>query len=160
MTVARSCNALAVAVVSAIAIPSAAQSAPDLSGTWVLNVVKSQMGGAPLRSATSVVTRVGNTYHIMTISDAEAGRVADTLIVPATDGESTNLIRGVQIHSILAYKGDTNVTTSEFRMNGRIVGENTSRALISTDRHTMTKVSDYHPAFGEPIHDVMVYERE
>jgi hypothetical protein len=158
--VARNGIALAAVGVIATVVPLAAQSAPDLSGTWVLNVAKSQMEGPPVRADRSVVTRVGNTYHIVSMVDAGTGPITDSLIVPVSDGETTNVVRGVQLHSFLAYKGDTNVTTTDFKMNGQIVAKNTSRAWISTDRRTMTKVADYHPVGGAPIHDVMVYDKE
>jgi hypothetical protein len=152
--------ALAVMGLGAITVPSSAQSVPDLSGTWVLNAAKSQMGGKSLRSDTTVITRVGTTYHIVSIVDAGTGPVADTLIVPAGDGESTNLVRGVQVHGIVTHQGDTSVTSSDLKVDNQTVAVTTSRAWMSTDKQTLTKVSDLHPTNGAPIHLVLVYDRK
>jgi hypothetical protein len=86
--------------------------------------------------------------------------VADTLIVPAGDGESTNLVRGVQVHGIVTHQGDTSVTSSDLTVDNQTVAVTTSRAWMSTDKQTLTKVSDLHPTNGAPIHLVLVYDRK
>jgi hypothetical protein len=150
---------LAITALAVVVPPVGAQSAPDLSGTWVLNVAKSQMGGAALRYDTSVVTRVGNSYRMVSINDVGTGRVSDTAIVPAVDGEANNMVRGVHVHGVVTYKGDTSVASSNLTVNDQTVAVGTSRTWVSADTRTLTKITDLRPASGAPIHMELVYDR-
>lgn len=90
----------------------AAQQVPlDLSGTWVLNVGKSDFDMSdPPKADTATYTKTGNVYEV--VQKGAAGQTTYRWPVGAGDVTS-DLSHGATMHTTTTVKGDTLMFTSE-----------------------------------------------
>jgi hypothetical protein len=111
----------------------AAQSKPNLSGTWILNVDKSDLGGAPITKLTVQVDHKDPVLKYTATGNAggEDFNESETL---STDGKATTDSRGAQVTA--HWEGKTLIINS-VGPDGR--STNSSRLVLSADGKTMTR---------------------
>jgi hypothetical protein len=151
-------------LIIAMAAPAGAQDTgrlPDLSGTWVIDVAKSNFGGVPAPKAdTATYKRDGFIYHVEQAADQGRGLVHLESQWPTDSGEVTNNLpdgtnvvvkthveHGVQLFTLSLAKGGQTAT-----MSGRIE--------LSPDHQTMTRVVTVVPPGGEPVNLKLVYVKK
>lgn len=162
---------LFVTVAFALQIPFAgvlvAQKAPvtDLSGTWVINLAKSDFGTLPPPTVdSSMITRVGTTYQIDGTTDF-GGQGTQHLVTtwPVGDGETTtDLPNGVSMHTTTKVQHDTTTFSSTISVQGKTVALQSGRMYRSPDGKTLTRDMEMQPLAGpntEPMHFRLVYDR-
>jgi hypothetical protein len=95
-----------VAALVTLAAPSAVAQLPDLSGTWVLDLEKSDFGGMPSGPRKDLITHTGPSLRIhRTLSGPNGEEVSATLTF-AIDGQAhRNTIGGNDITSRLRWDG-------------------------------------------------------
>jgi len=162
----------ALLIAFALLTPSAglaAQQAPakgaDLTGTWVINLAKSDLGTMPPPTIdSSTITRVGNVYEIASTSDfGGQGTQSRLLKWPAGEGEASNDSNGATIHTTTKALADTTTFSSTISVQGQTVALQTGRTYLSPDGKTMTREMDIQPMAGpstDPIHFRLVYDRK
>ena len=163
----------ALLIAFALLAPSAglaAQQAPakgaDLTGTWVINLAKSDLGTLPPPTIdSSTITRVGNVYEITSTSDfGGQGTQRRVLKWPVGEGEASNdMSNGATIRTTTKVQHDTTAFSSTISMQGQTVALQTGRTYLSPDGKTMTREMDIQPMAGpstDPIHFRLVYDRK
>jgi len=148
----------------------AAQQAPatgaDITGTWVINLAKSDLGTMPPPTIdSSTIRRVGNVYEIASTSDfGGQGTQSRVLKWPVGEGEASNDIsNGATIHTTTKVQHDTTTFSSTIAVQGQTVALQTGRTYLSPDGKTMTREMDIQPLAGpstDPIHFRLVYDRK
>jgi len=147
----------------------AAQQAPakgaDLTGTWVINLAKSDLGTMPPPTIdSSTITRVGNVYEIASTSDfGGQGTQSRVLKWPVGEGEASNDMNGATIRTTTKVQHDTTTFSSTIAVQGQTVALQTGRTYLSPDGKTMTREMDIQPLAGpstDPIHFRLVYDRK
>lgn len=134
-----------------LALPIAsvfAQQKPDFTGTWKLNVAKSDFGllGGPT-SRTDGIIHQGASLSISTIADDVQGK-QQYKINYTTDGkEAINKLGPYEVKSILKWSGRNLVISSRFIYNNVNI---TSEATwtLSPDGKTLTIKTDFKGALG------------
>ena len=163
----------ALLIAFALLTPSAglaAQQAPakgaDLTGTWVINLAKSDLGTMPPPTVdSSTITRVGNVYEIASTSDfGGQGTQRQVLKWPVGEGEASNdMPNGATIRTTTKVQRDTTTFSSTISMQGQTVALQTGRTYLSPDGKTLTQEMDIQPMAGpstDPIHFRLVYDRK
>ena len=163
----------AVIIAFALLAPSAglaAQQAPaigaDITGTWVINLAKSDLGKMPPPTVdSSTITRVGNVYEIVTTSDfGGQGTQHVTLKWPVGEGESSNdMANGATIRTSTKVQHDTTTFSSTIVVQGQTVALQTGRTYLSPDRKSLIREMEIQPTAGpntDPIHFRLVYDRK
>ena len=139
--------------------------ATHLSGTWVINLAKSNFGKLPPPTVdSSTVTRAGTIYQIDATNDfGGQGRQHLTYKWPVGDGETTtDLPNGAMMHTTIKVAHDTLTFSSEISVQGKTVALQTGRVYLSPDGNSLTREMDIVPLVGpssEPIHLLLVYDR-
>ena len=140
---------------------AAQQSAPlDLSGTWVLNVPKSDFDiSDPPKSDTSTYTKTGNVYLV--VQRSNAGHA--TYRWPVGTGDVTSdLSQGTTMHTTTTLKGDTSTFTSEIIAHGVTMMIETGREYLSPDGRVLTRTI-VHQNLANPnedaLHFIFVYDK-
>jgi hypothetical protein len=129
-----------IAVLGATAVaPASAQGVPNLSGTWVLQVDKSDFGAVPApQSRTDVITHQEPKF---TIKRTVAGNGGQTVLdlVYAVDGKPyKNSVNGSELTSTLRWDGQTLVMASTLALpQGEVTI--TDRFTLSADGKTLTQ---------------------
>jgi hypothetical protein len=156
----------------ALLTPSAglgAQQAPvkgaDLTGTWVINLAKSDLGTMPPPTVdSSTITRVGDVYEIASASDfGGQGTQRRVLKWPVGEGEASNESGGATIRTTTKVQHDTTTFSSTISVQGQTVALQTGRTYLSRDGKTLTREMDIQPLAGpstDPIHFRLVYDRK
>jgi hypothetical protein len=154
--------ALAGSELTSAAVLAAQQSVPlDLSGTWVLNVAKSDFDVSdPPKGDTSTYTRTGNVYVV--VQRSNAGQATYRWPV-GTGAVTSDLTNGVTMHTTTALKGDTSAFTSEIMSRGVTMMIETGREYLSPDGRVLTRAI-IHQNLANPnedaLHFVFVYEKK
>lgn len=167
----RTSSALLIAF--ALLTPSAglaAQQTPakgaDLTGTWVINLAKSDLGTMPPPTIdSSTITRVGNVYQISSTSDFGGQGTQHRLLTwPVGEGEASNdMANGASIRTTTKVLADTTTFSSTISVQGQTVALQTGRTYLSPDGKTMTREMDIQPMAGpstDPFHFRLVYDRK
>lgn len=104
------------AVLTALALtaaPLAAQTHPDLSGTWVLSIEKSQFSGLPApQSRTDVIDHKDPALTIARTQVTPAGEVTTNLVFAADGQPHTNALGQGEMTSVLTWEGEELVMNS------------------------------------------------
>jgi hypothetical protein len=149
--------AAAVVTLPIIAGPSFAQSRPDLSGTWKLNVAKSDFGPVPGPNAqTDVIEQKGDTLKISVSAESDQGKLeyVETL---TTDGKEVALppdspavhpAPEVTMQSIAASWDGPTLNVSQKLTYGTDPVTGVSHYTLSADGKTLTVASDYESQQG------------
>jgi hypothetical protein len=131
-----------------------AQAKPNFSGTWKMNVGKSEFGPMPaLDSRTDQITHEDPDLKDTTTQSGQMGEVTAELKYSTDGKETTNKIRGNEIKSTAKWDGDELVISGKGSFNGADVTLN-DRWSISTDgkiitivRHASTPMGDADQKF-------------
>lgn len=130
---------LALTALALTAVPLAAQAHPDLSGTWVLSIEKSQFGAAPApQSRTDVIDHKDPALTIARTQVTPAGEVTSNLVF-AVDGQPhRNKLGQGEMTSVLTWEGEELVMSSTLPTPQ---GEVTivDRYRVSEDGKTLTQ---------------------
>jgi hypothetical protein len=126
-----------------------AQQKPDFSGTWKLNVSKSEFGmlGGP-DSRTDVITHKEPAITDDVNAEGSQGKVQYSIKYTTDGKEVTNQINGREVRSTLKWNGAALAITSKFDFNGNPVDAQAAWAL-SPDGKTLTISVHYASAMGE-----------
>jgi hypothetical protein len=126
-----------------------AQAKPNFSGTWKLNVSKSDFGAMPAPD-----TRTDKITHddpSLTDSFTQNGQMGEvtTEIKYSTDGkETTNHVRGNEVKSTAKWEGDELTIASKAQFNGAEVTFS-DRWSLSADGKTLTILRHAVSPMGE-----------
>jgi hypothetical protein len=134
---------------------------PDLSGTWVIDVAKSDFGGVPAPKAdTAVYRRDGYIYHVEQAADQGRGLVHLESQWPTDSGEVTNnLPDGTNVVVKTHVENGVQLFTSSLARGGQ-TATMSGRIEISPDHQTMIRRFTVVPAGGEPVNLKLVYVRK
>jgi len=133
---------------------------PNLTGTWKLDVSKSEFGAMPGPSSmTRVIT---HNDPAMTVKTTQAGQRGEftTELKYTTDGkESVNTTRMGEVKSLVSWEGDTLVV--KYKLNTPNAGELNfeERWDVEADGKSMT-VKTKVTGTGEPMNRKMVFTKE
>jgi hypothetical protein len=154
----RTIGPLTVALLLLSGLSVAAQSADPLVATWEVNMAKSTYdpGPAPKRLS-MVVTPDKDGYTIVQDMVTADGQAVHSVINLQPDGKP---------HDIQGRPGAT-VTTTRInartyervtRVNGKVT--TTSRTIVAPDGKTRTTTTTGTNDQGQPVHEVIVYDRK
>ena len=138
--------------------PSFAQSVPNLSGTWVLQVDKSNFGEMPApQSRTDVWTHQEPRITIKRTVMADAPQVAD--LVFGVDGKPyKNTVGANELTSVLKWEGQTLVMVSTISTPQGDVTI-TDRFTLSADGKTLTQARTFS-AGGQETSQTLVLTKK
>jgi hypothetical protein len=154
--------ALLAAVVVALALPGAAsaQGRPDFTGTWTLDLAKSNMG-APAGSAAAarpVVLVITQTATVMTV-ERRAGDRSDSATLKLDGTESVNKTpSGADVKTTAKWVGATLVTHAKMTV-GDSSTESTDVRSLSADGRVMT-IETTQKMGGREIKRSLVYNKQ
>ena len=140
---------LTVVIALAAVTTFAQQKTPDFSGTWKLNVSKSDFGilGGP-DSRTDVIIHKDTSITDEVSAEGAQGKVQYTIKYTTDGKEVTNQINGREVKSTLKWDGSTLVITSTLTYNDNPVDARATWTL-SADGKTLTISTHYASPMGE-----------
>jgi hypothetical protein len=138
--------------------PAASGAKPNFSGTWKLNVAKSDFGVMPPPEfRTDIIDHSEPALKVTTSTNGAEGK-QDFTITLTTDGkEAVNTIMGSEVKSVAAWEGPTLVVTSKLRFNDTDVTIK-SVYVLGEDGKTLNVVSHIASAMGE-MDQKYIYEK-
>jgi len=145
--------------VTAFATSMIAQSKPNFSGTWKLNLAKSDFGPLPAPdSRTDVIDHNDPTMKINTTQSGGQGDMTATLTYTTDGKEATNQIATREIKSTATWQGGTLVVNSKLMFND---AEVTIKSVwtLSEDGKTLTQDSHITSPMGE-LDQKQVFEKQ
>ena len=144
--------------VAGIASTGFAQGKPDFSGTWKLNVAKSDFGPVPGPSAqTDVIEQSGQTIKIGVAAETEMGKLEYTQTL-TTDGREVTIAPDapgahpnpeVTLQSISAAWNGSTLDVNQKLTYGSDPVTGVSHYTLSADGKVLTISSDYQSQMGE-----------
>jgi hypothetical protein len=154
--------------VAGIAVTGFAQGKPDFSGTWKLNVGKSDFGPVPGPSAqTDVIEQSGQTLKIAVNAETEMGKMQYTETL-TTDGREVTIAPDapgahpnpeVTLQSISAAWNGSTLDVSQKLTYGSDPVTGVSHYTLSADGKVLTISSDYQSQMGE-AERTFVFEKQ
>jgi hypothetical protein len=150
---------VAVLSVTAFATSVVAQSKPNFSGTWTLNVAKSEFGPLPAPdSRTDVIEHNDPTIKDNVTQKGGQGDIVGTINYTTDGKEVTNQLGPREIKSTLAWEGSNLVVNSKLMYND---AEITIKNVwtLSDDGKTLTQNAHITSPMGE-LDNKMVYEKQ
>ena len=139
--------------------PSAGGAKSDYSGTWKLNVAKSDFGVLPgVDSRTDVIDHKDPTIKVHTVQDSAQGK-QDYILSLSTDGkENTNNPGGLELKSTANWEGANLVVNTKLKFQDNDV---TIKATwqLSGDGKVLTQLSHLASPIGE-TDQTFVFERQ
>jgi hypothetical protein len=155
-------------VVAGVASTGLAQRKTDFSGTWKLNVGKSDFGPVPGPSAqTDVIEQNGQTLKIAVNAETEMGKLQYTQTL-TTDGREVTIALDapgahpspeVTLQSISAAWNGSTLDVSQKLTYGSDPVTGVSHYTLSADGKVLTISSDYQSAMGE-AQRTFVFEKQ
>lgn len=137
----------------------AAQSKPNFSGTWKLNVEKSDFGVLPpSNSRTDVVDHQDPNLKVSVSDDGAQGQQNYTLVMTTDGKEALNKPGGLEMKSIATWNANNLVVSAKLQFQGSDVAIKTSWAL-SDDGKTLTESAHLESPMGE-TDQKMVFEKQ
>jgi hypothetical protein len=141
-----------------VASTTAQDAKPDFSGTWHLDVAKSDFGGAPAPdSIVSVVEHKDPNLTITTTQKSQQGELTNTRNLTTDGKENVNRLRSMMgeqdITSTSKWNGKklTNVFTLDIQGNTIDITENLElsddRKVLSIARDLKTPQGDFHQTY-------------
>jgi len=126
-----------------------AQQKPDFSGTWKLNVAKSDFGPLPgPESRTDVVTHKDPSLSDSVTADGAQGKQQYTVSYTTDGKEAVNKIGPREVKSTLKWAGSNLVISSKFAYNDMDVTSE-STWVLSPDGKTLTISAHFTSAMGD-----------
>ena len=151
---------VATLAVLACAVSAAAQSKPNFSGTWKLNLDKSDFGVLPPSSGRTDVVDHQDPSLKVSVSDAAAQGQQDYTLMLTTDGkEATNHPGGLEMKSIANWEGSNLVVNTKLQFQGNDVGIKTTWTL-SDDGKTLTESAHLTSPMGETDQKLLFEKQE
>jgi len=136
-----------------------AQAKPNLSGTWVLNVSKSDFG--PMPAPDSETHKITHADPDLKVNVAQKGQMGDLNYDAAysTDGkESTNNVAGNEFKSTAKWDGDDLTIDTKGSFNGTDFTAK-DRWTLSADGKTLTVTRHINSAMGD-MDMKMLFEKQ
>lgn len=147
-----------IALVASVASLSA-QSKPNFSGTWKLNVEKSDFGVLPPSNArTDVVDHQDPNLKISVSDDGAQGQQNYTLVMTTDGKEALNKPGGLEMKSVATWNANNLVVNTKLQFQGSDVAIKTSWTL-SDDGKTLTENAHLESPMGE-TDQKMVFEKQ
>jgi hypothetical protein len=138
----------------------AQKSAPDLSGTWIMNVAKSRETGRTLQFDTTTYTRVDSTYRVDQHFDHGHGTSSFTTTWPAGTGQVRRPdSQGADTHVVTRIQGDTVSYLTEILVDGQTVEYESGRTWLSPDGLSRTLAFDVSSGPGPLVHGLLVFDK-
>lgn len=126
-----------------------AQSKPDFSGTWKLNLAKSDFGPLPApTSRVDVIQHADPSLKDSVSADTAQGKQEYTATYTTDGKEVTNKLGPYEVKSVLTWEGSSLVVTSKANFNDNDVTIKSVWSL-SPDGKTMTQNVHFASAMGE-----------
>ena len=142
-----------------LAAALAAQDKPNFSGTWKLNLDKSDFGVLPPSNGRTDVVDHQDPQLKINVSDASAQGQQDYTLTMTTDGkEATNTPGGLELKSTAAWAGATLVVNTKLQFQGNDVAIKTIWGL-SDDGKTLTESAHMVSPMGE-TDQKLVFEKQ
>lgn len=151
---------LFIAFLVALSLASvSAQQKPDFSGTWKLNVAKSDFGviGGPT-SRTDVITHKDPSLSNSVTADGPQGKQEFTVNYTTDGKEATNKMGPREVKSTLKWSGSTLVINSKFVYNDADVSAEATWAL-SSDGKTLTITQHFSSSMGD-ADQKLIFEKQ
>src|ERR1700682_1846635 len=143
-------NLLSITFLIALPLGSVfAQQKPDFSGTWKLNVAKSEFGALPgPESRTDVITHKEPSITNNVTADGPQGKQQYTISYTTDGKEVVNKIAPREVKSTVKWVGSSLVVNSKFVYNDMdVTGELTW--VLSADGRTLTISVHYATSMGD-----------
>lgn len=136
----------------------AAQGTNPRVGTWHLNVAKSKYSPGPApKSQTLIITASGNSETVTSESVSASGDKTSTVYTAAYDGKPYPL-KGSQLADSVTLKRIDDYTSERADSKDGKVVQTYTRA-VSKDGKTMTVTIKGTNAQGQPVNNVVVFEK-
>lgn len=136
-----------------------AQQKPDFSGTWKLNVAKSEFGPLPApTSRTDVITHKEPSLSNSVTAEGAQGKQEYTLSYTIDGKEALNKMGPREVKSTLKWVGSDLVISSKFVFNDMDVTSESTWTL-SPDGKTLTVKAHFKSAMGE-ADQKLVFEKQ
>jgi len=137
-----------------------AQQKPDFSGTWKLNVAKSDFGALPgPESRTDVITHKDPSLSDNVTAEGAQGKQQYTVNYTTDGKEVVNKIGPREIKSTLKWEGSDLVISSKFLYNDAEVNARASWAL-SPEGKTLTITVHFASSLGETDQKIIFEKQE
>src|SRR3984893_4652144 len=150
---------VAVLSVTAFATSVVAQSKPNFSGTWKLNVAKSEFGPLPApTSRTDVIEHNDPNLKDGVTADTAQGKQEYTANYTTDGKEVTNKMGPREVKSTAAWEGNNLVVNSKTSFNDNDITIKSSWSL-SDDGKTLTQNVHFTSPMGE-ADQKMIYEKQ
>jgi hypothetical protein len=138
--------------------PAGAQGPDPVLGTWELNLARSRYSpGPPPRSETRVFAQDGDVIRATSRSIDANGMTVGAVWAISYDGEERRIEGGSAGDSQRLVRLDAWTTEAILRRGGKII--QTSRREVSRDGKTMTVTLTGTNTSGQPVHNVMVFDK-
>ena len=145
--------------VLALAASLAAQSKPNFSGTWKLNVAKSDFGVLPPSNGrTDIIDHQDPNLKDTVSDDAAQGQQNYTLSMTTDGKEAINKPGGLEMKNVATWDGGNLVVNTKLQFQGSDVTIKTSWAL-SADGKTLTESAHLESQMGE-TDQKLVFEKQ
>jgi hypothetical protein len=153
-------GATAVAGMKPAAVAASGSGAkPNYSGTWKLNVSKSDFGPIPgPDSRTDVIEHNDPTLKVSTAQEGAQGKQEYTLNMTTDGKEATNTPGGLEVKSIGGWEANNLVMNIKLRVQDNDVAVKATW-LLSEDGKTLTQSQHLSTAMGE-LDQKMVFEKQ
>jgi len=139
---------------------SFAQQKPDFSGTWKMNVAKSDFGALPgPDSRTDVITHKDPSLTDEVTAEGAQGKQQSTIKYTTDGKEVTNQMGPREVKSTLKWEGNNLIVTSKFLYNDNEVNARSSWSL-SADGKTLTINVHYASNMGETDQKLVLEKQE
>jgi len=144
---------------SAMAVPLAAQATPNFSGTWTLDLARSDFGPLPPPQGRVEVIDHQEPKLVIRRTTTNAGSDVQTTLTYVVDGQPhPNTAGGAPVSSVLRWEAGTLVVTSQLTTPQGDVTI-TDRMTLSTDGRTLTQRRTMSLG-GEQLAQTMVFTRK
>jgi hypothetical protein len=135
-----------------------AQEPDPVVGTWELNLSKSSYNpGPPPRSETRVMVQDGDVIRATSKGIDAAGQPVGAVWTITYDGREHRIAGGTDADSQRLVRLDRWTTEATLTRGGTVI--QTARREISRDGKTMTLTFTGSNVRGQPVHNVMVFDR-
>lgn len=137
-----------------------AQQKPDFSGTWKLNVAKSDFGvlGGP-DSRTDVITHKEPSISAKVVAEGARGKQEFTINYTTDGKEALNKMGEREIKSTVKWAGSSLVINSKFVYNDADVVADANWTL-SSDGKTLTITQHFSSSLGEADQKIVLEKQE
>jgi hypothetical protein len=145
--------------VLALTASLAAQSKPNFSGTWKLNVAKSDFGVLPPSNGrTDVIDHQDPNLKDTVSDDAAQGQQNYTLAMTTDGKEAINKPGGLEMKNVASWDASNLVVNTKLQFQGSDVTIKTSWAL-SPDGKTLTESAHFESQMGE-TDQKLIFEKQ